>query len=221
VGAGPRSDEITARTGESIPSSAPFSVSCTSFSSQSLTISWDNLPLENINGVLKGYRVHYRPTNNKDVIKNEVTASQNKLTLYGLQKNTNYSIAVNAFTQVGDGAASDSIYCKTLEDLPSQPNAIKALLSSPDSVLVSWKPPKEPNGLIRKYTVYRKTSSDIEVNTFTVPSHLTYHKTNNLLRGIKYDFWVTASTSVGEGLSSSIASVIISSKGIINFLLTK
>jgi hypothetical protein len=204
---------MTARTGESIPSNAPSNVNCVSFSSQSITVSWDNLQPENINGVLKGYRVHYRPTNNKDVIKNEVTASQIKLTLFGLQKSTNYSIAVNAFTKIGDGAASDSIYCATQEDLPSQPRAIKAVQSSPDSVIVSWKLPKEPNGILRKYTVYRKSWSENEANAFTVPSHLTYHKAINLLKGQKYNFWVTSSTSVGEGLASSIVSVTLSSKG--------
>ena len=213
VGAGPRSDEMSVRTGESIPSSGPTGVNCLSFSSQSITISWDSLPEENINGVLKGYRVYYKPTDNKDLMKNEVTAQQNKLTLYGLQKNTNYSIAVNAFNQIGN-SESFSIFCKTQEDLPSQPDAIKAFQSSPDSVIVSWKPPKEPNGVLRKYTVYRKSITEEEVNSFTVPSHLTYHKTSNLIRANKYAFWVTAWTAVGEGLTSNIVNVIIATKSI-------
>ncbi|CAG2104883.1 unnamed protein product, partial [Medioppia subpectinata] len=149
VGAGPRSDEMSIRTGESIPSGGPTGVSCVSFSSQSITISWNSLSEDSINGVLKGYRVYYRPTDNKDVMKNEVTAQQNKLTLYGLQKNTNYSLAVNAFNQMGN-SESTSVFCRTQEDLPSQPDAIKAFQASSDSVIVSWKPPKQTNGVIRK-----------------------------------------------------------------------
>ena len=213
VGAGPRSDEISVRTGESIPSSAPNGVSCVSFSSQSISVTWNSLAEEYINGVLKGYRVYYSPIDNKDVMKNEVTAQQNKLTLYGLQKNTNYSIAVNAFNQIGN-SASTSIFCKTQEDLPSQPEDIKAFQSSLDSVIVSWKAPKEPNGVIRKYTVYRKSPIDGELNSFVVPSHLTYHKTSNLVRSKKYAFWVTAWTAVGEGLATNIVNVIIATKSI-------
>lgn len=214
VGAGPRSDEMSVRTAESIPSSGPTGVTCVSFSSQSLTISWNSLPEDNINGVLKGYRVYYKATNNKDLMKNEVTAQQNKLTLYGLQKNTNYSVAVNAFNQIGN-SESTSTHCKTQEDLPSHPDAIKAYQSAPDSVAISWKLPKEPNGLIRKYTVYRKSATEEEVSSFTVPSHLTYHKASNLIRGKKYSFWVTAWTAVGEGLASSTANVIITTKSTI------
>ncbi|CAG2161662.1 unnamed protein product [Oppiella nova] len=218
VGAGPRSDEMTVRTGESIPSSAPTGVSCVSFSSQSITISWNSLSEDSINGVLKGYRVYYRPTDNKDVMKNEVTAQQNKLTLYGLQKNANYSMAVNAFNQMGN-SASTSIFCKTQEDLPSQPDAIKAFQSSPDSVIVSWKAPKQANGVIRKYSIYRKSTNEEEVTSFTVPSHLYYQlfhemvmlcdeNDTQLTRGHKYAFWVTAWTAVGEGLNSNIVNFL-------------
>jgi len=31
---------------------------------------------------------------------------------------------------------------------------------SPESVLVSWKPPAEPNGDVNQYTVYIKPSGD-------------------------------------------------------------
>ena len=217
VGAGPRSDEVSVRTAESVPSSGPTGVTCVSFSSQSLTISWNSLPEENINGVLKGYRVYYKATNNKDQMKNEVTAQQNKLTLYGLQKNTNYSVAVNAFNQIGNSESTNT-HCKTQEDLPSHPDAIKAFQSGPDSVTVSWKLPKEPNGVLRKYTVYRKSANEEEVNSFTVPSHMTYHKTSNLIRGKKYAFWVTAWTTVGEGLASNIVNVIIATKSIVYFI---
>ncbi|XP_054160426.1 cell adhesion molecule DSCAM-like [Oppia nitens] len=213
VGAGPRSDEITVRTGESIPSSALTGVSCDSFSPQSISISWNSLPDEYINGVLKGFRVYYRPTDSdtKDLMKNEVTAQQNKLTLYGLRKFTNYSLSVIAFNNVGD-SPSTTVFCKTQEDLPALVDTIKAFQSGPDSVVVSWKPPKQPNGVIRKYAIYRKSSNEEEVNSFTVPSHLNYHKTSNLIRGYRYNFWVTAWTSVGEGGSSTIVSVIMATK---------
>lgn len=41
-----------------------------------------------------------------------------------------------------------------LVTVPSQPQKIKALAFSSDSVLVSWLPPLYPNGIISHYTVY-------------------------------------------------------------------
>lgn len=38
--------------------------------------------------------------------------------------------------------------------VPGPPAGIKAVPSSPSSVVVSWLPPHKPNGVIRKYTIY-------------------------------------------------------------------
>lgn len=44
--------------------------------------------------------------------------------------------------------------------VPEAPAALKALVMSTESVLVSWKPPAEPNGQINQYTVYIKPNGD-------------------------------------------------------------
>lgn len=44
--------------------------------------------------------------------------------------------------------------------MPEAPAALKALVMSTESVLISWKPPAEPNGEINQYTVYIKPSGD-------------------------------------------------------------
>lgn len=45
-----------------------------------------------------------------------VTAIQPSLELDGLEKYTNYSIQVLAFTSAGDGVRSEQIYVRTKED---------------------------------------------------------------------------------------------------------
>ena len=40
--------------------------------------------------------------------------------------------------------------------VPSAPVDVKAVTSSATSVIVSWKSPALPNGLIQRYTVYRR-----------------------------------------------------------------
>lgn len=50
------------------------------------------------------------------------------------------------------------MYLLTL--VPEAPAALKALVMSTESVLVSWKPPAEPNGEIIHYMVYIKPTGD-------------------------------------------------------------
>ena len=43
-----------------------------------------------------------------------------------------------------------------LFQVPSAPADIKAVTSGERSLIVSWKPPDRPNGVIEKYTVFRR-----------------------------------------------------------------
>ena len=45
--------------------------------------------------------------------------------------------------------------------VPGAPSAVKALLMTPDSILVSWKAPELPNGIVNQYTVYIQEGSVI------------------------------------------------------------
>lgn len=44
--------------------------------------------------------------------------------------------------------------------VPEAPSAVKALVMSGDSILVSWKPPEQPNGIVSQYTVYVREDSE-------------------------------------------------------------
>lgn len=103
IGAGPRSDELVARTGESAPTFAPSDISCTALSSQNLKISWSKLALDKVNGFLQGYKVQYRPVmpfpflaaESELSAKTEIVREQNRLILNGLHKYCNYSVKVS------------------------------------------------------------------------------------------------------------------------------
>lgn len=75
-------------------------------------------------------------------------------TLADLEKYTNYSIRVSAATKAGEGPFSEPIYCKTLDDEPDAPADVKVLLTSESSVLVTWKHPLKPNGIVKSFVVY-------------------------------------------------------------------
>ncbi|XP_044755484.1 Down syndrome cell adhesion molecule-like protein Dscam2 isoform X16 [Coccinella septempunctata] len=216
IGAGPLSDDVKAYTAEGVPEQPPDKVTCTTLTSQTIRVSWVSPPLTSANGVIKGYKVIYGPSdswfdeNTKDA---KITASSETI-LHVLKKYTNYTMEVLAYTSGGDGVRSTPVHCQTEQDVPEAPIAVKALVMSDDSILVSWKPPTEPNGIIEYYTVYYKQvgtdDKDKPKSQKIVPNlknqNLSF-QAKNLDSNFKYEFWVTAATTMGEGQPSKKATV--------------
>lgn len=94
--------------------------------------------------------------------------------LHGLLKATNYSIRVLAFTSSGDGLHSVPVYCSTDEDVPDAPSNIKALALTAESILISWLPPTQRNGLITHYTVYYKETAARKAQTRSESNKITF-----------------------------------------------
>ncbi|XP_056138796.1 cell adhesion molecule DSCAML1 [Lampris incognitus] len=156
AGTGPSSSEINATTLEDVPSQPPQNVRAISVTSDEAVITWAEPPRMTLHGVLKGYRVVFWavfPDGEWGEMQN-ITTTKEQVELKGLEKFTNYSIQVLAYTQAGDGVRSNVLYIQTREDYPGPPAGIKAVPSSASSVVVSWLPPHKPNGIIRKYTIY-------------------------------------------------------------------
>ncbi|XP_050081293.1 cell adhesion molecule Dscam2 isoform X44 [Anopheles maculipalpis] len=213
VGAGPMSDEEKQYTAEGTPDQPPSDTMCTTLTSQTIRVSWVSPPLESANGVIKGYKVVYAPSDlwNNDKNKDYKKTASSDTVLHGLKKYTNYTMQVLATTSGGDGVRSAPIHCQTEQDVPEAPTAVKALVMSEGSILVSWQPPAQPNGLILQYTVYIK-SGDQEPKSFKVPSFQINYEASGLEKNQKYEFWVTASTTIGEGQSSKTLSAMPSDK---------
>lgn len=115
--------------------------------------------------------------------------------------------------------------------------------TSSDSFYITWIAPKKTNGQLKSYTIYRKQIDQLdddekdELNenskvdklvttnsnlyTFTVPKHVSYHRTSQLNPGGSYEFWVTAQNSIGESEQSVHVRRTLSKNGcaaeIINF----
>nr|AEC50084.1 down syndrome cell adhesion molecule [Pacifastacus leniusculus] len=216
IGQGPKTDEIRAYTAEGTPQQPPQDVTCTTLTSQTIRVSWSSPPLETVQGVIKGYKVIYGPSDTwyDEESKDTKITGSTETHLHGLQKYTNYSLQVLAFTSGGEGVRSQPIHCQTDQDIPESPTSVKALVMSADSILVSWLPPERPNGIITQYTVYYKEhgKSDSEtVQQKLSPAQLSYEATG-LKRRDDYVFWVTASTTVGEGEMSQLVHLKLSNK---------
>ncbi|XP_053593559.1 cell adhesion molecule Dscam2 isoform X25 [Microplitis demolitor] len=209
VGSGPMSEERRQHTAEGVPEQPPHDTTCTTLTSQTIRVSWVSPPLTAANGVITGYKVIYGPSetwydeNTKDT---KITSSSETI-LHGLKKYTNYSMQVLAFTSGGDGVKSAPIHCQTEQDAPEAPIAIKALVMSAESILVSWRPPSQPNGVISQYTVYTKADNVEEPVSQKVPPNQLTYEAKGLDKQRRYDFWVAASTNIGEGEASKIVSL--------------
>ncbi|NWX14328.1 DSCL1 protein, partial [Aegotheles bennettii] len=203
AGTGPSSSEINATTLEDVPSQPPENVRAISITSDVAVISWSEPPRSTLNGVLKGYRVIFWSLymDGEWGEMQNITTTRERVELRGMEKFTNYSVQVLAYTQAGDGARSSVLYIQTKEDIPGPPAGIKAVPSSASSVVVSWLPPAKPNGIIRKYTIFcfspgsgQPAPSEYE----TSPDQL-FYRIAHLNRGQQYMLWVAAVTSAGRG----------------------
>ncbi|XP_068893052.1 cell adhesion molecule Dscam1 isoform X4 [Tenebrio molitor] len=211
-GSGPASDPVTARTLEDAPTLPPLNVQCSVLSAQSLHISWEPPLPEGRNGIIQGYKVTYHSAgewfDNDD--QQTKIISQLRTTISGLRKHTNYSMTVLAFTSSGDGVRSEPTYCQTEEDVPSAPAEIKAVLSAPDKILVSWLPPKFSNGPLVGYTFYMTQMEDgREEGTHkrVLSPSTEMHEVERVKESSTLEFWVTASTRIGEGESTRVITV--------------
>ncbi|XP_055318405.1 cell adhesion molecule Dscam2 isoform X28 [Sitodiplosis mosellana] len=215
VGAGPMSDEEKQYTAEGTPDQPPSDTMCTTLTSQTIRVSWVSPPLESANGLIKGYKVVYAPSElwYDDKNKNYKKTASSDTVLHGLKKYTNYTMQVLATTTGGDGVRSSPIHCQTEQDVPEAPTAVKALVYGAQAILVSWRPPTQPNGIISQYTVYsREEGSEAEPKKEKVPAYQMSFEASGLEMNKPYEFWVTASTNIGEGQQSKSVISIPSDK---------
>ncbi|XP_076048641.1 Down syndrome cell adhesion molecule 4 isoform X2 [Oratosquilla oratoria] len=216
-GTGPLSKPTVATTLEDAPSLPPETIRCEATTPQSVSVAWRPPPVRGQNGLIQGYRILYFPLedNNGNMaslrvpaalptdgeVQTQTTAAEST-NLFNLLKYTNYSIRVLAYTSAGDGVTSQPIFCRTKQDVPDSPAGIKAVVSSPDTLLVTWQPPKNINGVLTKYTLHMAVKSDgdwKELPTRTLgPDEVTYLADGVSVREM-YQFWVTSSTEPGEG----------------------
>ena len=83
-----------------------------------MNVTWHEVPFGFVHGILRGYRVFYSPSQHHQatVKQTVVPADQRYVHLTGLNKFTNYTIQVAAFTRIGYGALSPGVIVSTDED---------------------------------------------------------------------------------------------------------
>ncbi|XP_058831699.1 cell adhesion molecule Dscam2 isoform X4 [Topomyia yanbarensis] len=218
VGPGPLSEPVTAQTMEDVPSKPPEDIRCAALTSTSIQVSWQPPQAHHTNGLLQGYKVFYESASEDSISNGDMeTRKTTALTilLTSLRKFSNYSVQVLAYTRMGDGVMSPSAFCHTEEDAPEAPSDIKIAISSPSSLYVSWLPPSEPNGIITKYNLYMRAVNgreELSNDKRNLLPHQHYFEAKQLQSHTEYQFWVSASTRVGEGKSTRVVSQMTSNR---------
>lgn len=143
--------------------------------------------------------------------------------LHGLQPYTNYTIQVLAYTRAGEGVQSASIICTTEEAVPDAPERIKSVVNSENSAIISWLPPRRPNGVLQKYTVYIRVlekGQEVDIYDTVLPAQNHHYEAKDLKSRESYEAWITASTKIGQGPSTPVLKITSSnviSAAIISF----
>lgn len=217
-GDGPSCEPVQSRTLEDVPS-APTSCTCIALTSQNIQVSWQPPLKEHEHGIIQGYKVFYEPistgnggTDSLMDYSSESMARETKITtslntvLHGLQPFTNYSVQVLGFTRAGEGPSATT-FCTTEETVPDPPERIKSVVNSESSVIISWLPPRRPNGIVTKYTVYIRIldkGQEVKIIKDNVMAQKHHFEVKDLTIRETYEAWVTSSTRVGQGQSTPV-----------------
>ncbi|RUS75353.1 hypothetical protein EGW08_016875 [Elysia chlorotica] len=205
VGDGPKSMPIEVKTDEDVPG-PPENVEIRAINSTAMMVEWD--PPHKPKGLIRGYQqIHYIEVDDKDGPKNgvpensyEAGPASTVATIGGLKPDTRYLVMVAAYTRKGDGLRSQSRIHTTKGPVPSMPRTLNVALISedPPQVKVTWQRPKETSGEIKNYRILWGPEGDTLKNVILNPDVYNY-ATNNLDRGRRYEFRVSASNEVGFG----------------------
>ncbi|XP_045518694.1 protein sidekick isoform X1 [Pieris brassicae] len=212
VGVSEESPIATERTREAVPSSGPTDVSGNATSSTTVVVLWGDIPVQDQNGLIEGYKVCYAavvppPQNHKKVECQAIPSNlTHTVTLTELRKYVVYHIQVLGYTRLGDGALSDPpVTVRTFEDTPGPPSNVSFPDVSFTSARIIWDVPEDPNGEILAYqvTYHLNISTQHMFSREFLPSDRTFRATE-LSSEQYYLFTVRAQTRLGWGATARV-----------------
>uniref|UniRef100_A0A8C7J9G1 Roundabout guidance receptor 2 n=1 Tax=Oncorhynchus kisutch TaxID=8019 RepID=A0A8C7J9G1_ONCKI len=179
-------------------------------SSTSVQVTWT---VENPSQFIQGYRVLYRQTSGLPSpgawqVQDLKVPSERDVALSALKKGVVYEIKVRPYFNEFQGADSESMTARTLEEAPSAPPQQVTVLTvgnhNSTSISVSWDPPpaEHQNGIIQEYKIWcLANETRFHVNK-TVDAAIRSVVVAGLQAGVQYRVEVAAGTSTGVGVKS-------------------
>ncbi|KFV62937.1 Phosphatidylinositol phosphatase PTPRQ, partial [Dryobates pubescens] len=179
-------------TDESVPLAPPQNLTVTNYTADSVWLRW--APSPQPNGVIVRYNFKIYKNNTEKLFYQNVSGSNHKANLVGLEPFSPYLISVSAFTKLGNGNQfSNAVQFTTMESVPEAVQNVHCIATSWQSILVQWDPPASSNGIITHYTI------TVGGNSTSLSPYDTVQTFRNLLSNMTYQFRVKAATSAGDG----------------------
>uniref|UniRef100_A0AAR2M124 DCC netrin 1 receptor n=1 Tax=Pygocentrus nattereri TaxID=42514 RepID=A0AAR2M124_PYGNA len=208
-GPGISTDEMVITTLSDLPGAAPQNISLEVIYSRSIKVSWQPPPASAQNGFITGYKIRYRKTGRRG--EQEAIEPNNLWYLFTgeslpsrLEKGSQYSFQVAAMTVNGTGPSSEWFTAETPENdldetqVPNQPSSLH-VRPLPNSIIMSWTPPLNPNILVRGYIIGYGVGSPY-AETVRVDSKQRYYSIENLEPSSHYVISLKAFNNAGEGV---------------------
>ncbi|XP_025417900.1 Down syndrome cell adhesion molecule-like protein Dscam2 isoform X2 [Sipha flava] len=196
--------------------SPPDDLTCNFTTPNSVRLRWTDL---NANNLMNNYVQGYVLTYSKVVPPDDLISEYNEIevfhngddaTISNLDTYTEYVFSIKVNTIQGPGKSSKPLICKTSESLPEPPAGLKSILLSSNMALISWIPPKQPNGQIKHFTLYeREKINDMQgsVKSQSFEPHIRQIQLSMFRHSNSYLWWITATNSVGESDKSPTATL--------------
>ena len=208
-GFGPWSKPVFFRTSQDVPDDSPANVKAFAMSSSEIRVSWGDVPKEQRNGIIVGYKVSYIIRNQplSELFHDAPNNKTHEVVLTDLVGHTEYEVRVLAYTKIGDGYAGGMVRVKTQEGLPGKPRDAHFTKVTLDSIRLEWDAPARPNGNINSYEVqYKRKAPNEAWRTYVNP--ISQFARSVDIRGLVaesyYTFKIKARTAAGWGEAATV-----------------
>ena len=171
--------------------------SLTALSASTVLVSWDEPSMPN--GAITTYRVLRRETSSPAFVLIQYVGGPDvtSFTNQDLEPYTSYEYRVVVFNSKGS-VESEWTEVTTLEAPPTDFNAPTFPTIQSTYVVVSWKEPDNPNGILTQYEVlYRPLLGEL-ISYQTLPVNMTQVNITGLTPFTLYEFKIVVSNSAGE-----------------------
>ncbi|KAG6930424.1 DCC netrin 1 receptor [Chelydra serpentina] len=191
----------------SVLPSAPRDVVPVLVSSRFVRLSWR--PPAETKGNILAYTVYFsRESINRERAQNTTQSETLQLTVGNLKPEETYVFRVVAYNEWGPGESSQSIKVATQPELqvPGPVENLRAVSTSPTSILLSWEPPAYANGPVQGYRLFctetaTRKEQNIEVDGLS-------YKLEGLKKFTEYTLRFLAYNRYGPGVSTEDLTVM-------------
>ncbi|XP_044876159.1 netrin receptor DCC isoform X3 [Mauremys mutica] len=191
----------------SVLPSAPRDVVPVLVSSRFVRLSWR--PPAETKGNILAYTVYFsRESINRERAQNTTQSETLQLTVGNLKPEETYTFRVVAYNEWGPGESSQSIKVVTQPELqvPGPVENLRAVSTSPTSILLSWEPPAYANGPVQGYRLFCTETATGKEQNIEVDG-LSY-KLEGLKKFTEYTLRFLAYNRYGPGVSTEDLTVM-------------